>query len=1138
VHRGRSRLWIVALLLLFGAEADADILLEAPFPGIAPDGIARDGADGSFWVTSLLDGQIYHFDASLQLLETIASPFGASGNPVGITHHSHNDTLLVLDLPSRRLIEIDRTGVAVGIDAVLPLLPVVNPGGPAARSLTFHPAGDGGNGTIYVVEGVGTLIYEMTPSGEILRTFVHPEDPDGYPGNGNAASSGGIDLFLDSAGEIAGIDLVGASATSPHILRLTEAGVETGFAVDLAEVGAGTGSISGIARSLYTDPTTGSVHDVFYCVDQGNDRIVVVDAELPAVPDVSGLECQVGGGASAQLQWNPISAIDEITIERDGVIVATLAATATTFSDPALADGIWNYAVTASSGGVPSTASECLLVIGAGEVDAIAPIEGVQWILDITEDSGGLLWMVSGDNRLIIHDKDLQWVTEMPGPFPEDDDFPSGIAYRPETGTLLVVNSFDNRMQEIDVDGVPVGPAVQIEIPVPDDEPTFLGGIAYDPGGNGGDGVIFAVEGTRGIIYRLSRSGEVLSSFPHPDEAFEPTPDPSFIDTYCLGISGVPEVAGPPVEIEISGGTAFDLHTTRFFRIDATSGEPSGFQITTEAISLVASRRYLAIHNGDYLGQPCSFVVSIRSNDCKLLRVKREPPEVKPIDFLRCQTIGLEDRVAITFHPGESYDSIAVERDGTVVATIAGDASSWIDESPGSGWHRYRVIPTIAGINGDDRSCQLRVGVGARLGHSFLDPAFSPYQMTRDPDSGTFVVSVNTAALSESFFTYDSNLQFTGTIPAPTSPPWLTAALAIRPTASGSEIWSISWQVPAPWLEPQDFLLTVQAMDGTILWGPAPISIPGPPVGVALTYPAAMAYDADGDLFWFLERNQDYIWQMNTDGILTIPTEHPQPPLQNYVFNLGLDIDADRDSLTLTTAGPFDTVVTEAIGMTRLGVATGEVIPLDDTGLGIVYGLVRDQERAWVCGSLSSMPLMVSVKTADPVAAPTPLECVELAPNEVTLSWGLQDAYDSLRIYRGVPLVATVGGDETTWTDPGVGLGARAWRVTGVKSEMESAPAACSLIVAGIQPQFLRGDVNGDGSIDLSDPILLLGWLFSSAAPLACDDAGDVNDDGALDLSDPISLLGYLFSGGPPPAPPWPSPGIDPTVDNLGCESP
>jgi hypothetical protein len=84
---------------------------------------------------------------------------------------------------------------------------------------------------------------------------------------------------------------------------------------------------------------------------------------------------------------------------------------------------------------------------------------------------------------------------------------------------------------------------------------------------------------------------------------------------------------------------------------------------------------------------------------------------------------------------------------------------------------------------------------------------------------------------------------------------------------------------------------------------------------------------------------------------------------------------------------------------------------------------------------------------------------------------------------------------------------------------------------------FRRGDVNGDGAFDISDPVALLGALFAGAGPLVCADAADSNDDGANDVADAISLLNALFVPGSPP-PPAPGPavcGTDPTVDALGC---
>ena len=73
---------------------------------------------------------------------------------------------------------------------------------------------------------------------------------------------------------------------------------------------------------------------------------------------------------------------------------------------------------------------------------------------------------------------------------------------------------------------------------------------------------------------------------------------------------------------------------------------------------------------------------------------------------------------------------------------------------------------------------------------------------------------------------------------------------------------------------------------------------------------------------------------------------------------------------------------------------------------------------------------------------------------------------------------------------------------------------------------LLPGDFNSDSSIDISDGLALLGYLFSGNRTVPCADDGgniraggiqlsDFNGDGSLDLSDAISTLRWLFLGGP-----------------------
>jgi hypothetical protein len=92
---------------------------------------------------------------------------------------------------------------------------------------------------------------------------------------------------------------------------------------------------------------------------------------------------------------------------------------------------------------------------------------------------------------------------------------------------------------------------------------------------------------------------------------------------------------------------------------------------------------------------------------------------------------------------------------------------------------------------------------------------------------------------------------------------------------------------------------------------------------------------------------------------------------------------------------------------------------------------------------------------------------------------------------------------------------------------------------AGWATDFIRGDANGDGQVDLSDPVKVLVHLFvgGSAAP-GCLAAADADGSGDVVLTDAIYSLDYLFLGGFPPPAPFPDCGADPDGDEgLPCLS-
>jgi hypothetical protein len=64
---------------------------------------------------------------------------------------------------------------------------------------------------------------------------------------------------------------------------------------------------------------------------------------------------------------------------------------------------------------------------------------------------------------------------------------------------------------------------------------------------------------------------------------------------------------------------------------------------------------------------------------------------------------------------------------------------------------------------------------------------------------------------------------------------------------------------------------------------------------------------------------------------------------------------------------------------------------------------------------------------------------------------------------------------------------------------------------------FVRGDVNRDGVINISDVVYLINYLYVGGPPPTPREAGDANADGVINVTDVVYLINYLYVGGPPP---------------------
>jgi hypothetical protein len=146
-------------------------------------------------------------------------------------------------------------------------------------------------------------------------------------------------------------------------------------------------------------------------------------------------------------------------------------------------------------------------------------------------------------------------------------------------------------------------------------------------------------------------------------------------------------------------------------------------------------------------------------------------------------------------------------------------------------------------------------------------------------------------------------------------------------------------------------------------------------------------------------------------------------------------------------------------------------------------------------------------------------------PGEVRAAFNLSD-YQSPRLGLGTvyyDIRWMFGADQ--W--PNVSDG---WFIDDVR--FGAAPAEAG-------PFFIRGDVDNDGLLNISDVTHLTSYLFSSGPPPPppCDRA-DVNDDGEVNVLDVNYLIDFMYSSGPEPPWPYPKPGIDSSPDDLPLECP
>jgi len=67
---------------------------------------------------------------------------------------------------------------------------------------------------------------------------------------------------------------------------------------------------------------------------------------------------------------------------------------------------------------------------------------------------------------------------------------------------------------------------------------------------------------------------------------------------------------------------------------------------------------------------------------------------------------------------------------------------------------------------------------------------------------------------------------------------------------------------------------------------------------------------------------------------------------------------------------------------------------------------------------------------------------------------------------------------------------------------------------------YICGDADASGEVDIDDVVYLIAYIFSSGPAPVPYESGDVNCAAGVDIDDVVYLIGYIFSSGPAPCDP------------------
>jgi len=478
-------------------------------------------------------------------------------------------------------------------------------------------------------------------------------------------------------------------------------------------------------------------------------------------------------------------------------------------------------------------------------------------------------------------------------------------------------------------------------------------------------------------------------------------------------------------------------------------------------------------------------------------------PLPQPIQNFNCQDVF--GAIQLNWVLGDSYDGIRVTRNDLLIAILPGTAQGLVDATPAPGVNVYQVQGTALGADSPARSCvsQSALPVNrltiednfASVGEAVTIPVLAEHQLPLEGYTMGFiydpsvlqVTSLTTAGtvlevLGAEFFVFDVD-SIAGTATATAMLDAIPPITEAVPPGVDQVILNILGTI------------SVNAPPGSITPLALPESLGSPPVVTAFLENGVTAYPPERD-----SGTLTVLANTNLGIALNTVSGSVGEPIDQSIF-----VSTDRELRGFSFGIPFDSAQITPSTTTLSGTIAD----------GADYSEVEiDVVRGFLTASVI-LDLVGPIELTIPVGGDLPVFriswIVDLAVQESTsIPVQFQEGLGMVPV--PLALIDLAGNSLSPTIENGA-----------------------ILVTTPPTIEFIRGDMNLDGAVDVSDPIGILSWIFEGHTA-SCLDAADANDDGFVDIGDPIYLLGFQFSNTAPPPVPFPQAGPDPTADNLECD--